>query len=166
MPRPAAQLGRNICRNSSWISRVKTQGRWQNVDRRWGVPKLPSSISHLPRRRRLPFSGILGETNFGKPPAKRQKPCLQKIKDYKESMTTKVTGKNMVSIPVAMARQFGIRPGYEFDWKPSRHPEEIIVRVIPDPRGLSRQLKGAGARVGGRRSAVTELIRERAEETS
>jgi bifunctional DNA-binding transcriptional regulator/antitoxin component of YhaV-PrlF toxin-antitoxin module len=81
-------------------------------------------------------------------------------------MTTKVTGKNMVSIPVAMARHFGIRAGYEFDWKPSRHPEEMIVRVIPDPRGLSRRLKGAGAKAGGRRSAVAELIQERAEESS
>jgi bifunctional DNA-binding transcriptional regulator/antitoxin component of YhaV-PrlF toxin-antitoxin module len=96
----------------------------------------------------------------------RQKPCLLKIKDYKKSMTTKVTGKNMVSIPVAMARHFGIRAGYEFDWKPSRHPEEMIVRVIPDPRGLSRRLKGAGAKAGGRRSAVAELIQERAEESS
>ena len=73
-------------------------------------------------------------------------------------MTTKVTGKNMVSIPVAMARHFGIRPGYEFDWKPSRHPEEMIVRVIPDPRGLSRRLRGAGAKAGGRRSAVVGVM--------
>lgn len=70
----------------------------------------------------------------------------------------------MVSVPAELARHFGIRPGYAFDWKRSRHPEEMIVRVIPDPRVLARRMKGAGSRSGGRRSAVAELVRERAEE--
>ncbi len=81
-------------------------------------------------------------------------------------MTTTVTTKNMVSIPVDLARMFGIKPGYAFDWSPTGRPEEIIVRVVPDRQALSRRLMGAGAVFSPSRSAVSELVRERAEDPS
>jgi hypothetical protein len=80
------------------------------------------------------------------------------------SMTTTVTTKNMVSIPVDLARMFGIKPGYTFDWSPTGRPEEIIVRVVPDRQALSRRLMGAGAVFSPSRSAVSELVQERAED--
>ncbi len=83
---------------------------------------------------------------------------------YFQSMTTTVTTKNMVSIPADLARMFGIKPGYTFDWSPTGRPEEIIVRVVPDRRALSRRLMGAGAVFSPNRSAVSELVRERAED--
>jgi bifunctional DNA-binding transcriptional regulator/antitoxin component of YhaV-PrlF toxin-antitoxin module len=82
------------------------------------------------------------------------------------TMTTTVTTKNMVSIPVDLARMFGIKPGYTFDWSPTGRPEEIIVRVVPDRQALSRRLMGAGAVFSPSRSAVTELVRERSEDPS
>jgi len=79
-------------------------------------------------------------------------------------MTTTVTTKNMVSIPVELARMLGIKPGYTFDWSPTDRPEEIIVRVVPDRKALSRRLMGAGAMSSPGRSAVAELVQERAED--
>jgi hypothetical protein len=76
-------------------------------------------------------------------------------------MTTTVTTKNMISIPSELARMFQIKPGYSFDWSPSDKPEEILVRVIPDRKVLSRRLMGAGAKFSPDRSAVLELIEER-----
>jgi bifunctional DNA-binding transcriptional regulator/antitoxin component of YhaV-PrlF toxin-antitoxin module len=83
---------------------------------------------------------------------------------YFKSMTTTVTTKNMVSIPVDLARMFGIKPGYTFDWSPTGRPEEIIVRVVPDRQALSRRLMGAGAVFSPSRTAVSELVQERAED--
>jgi bifunctional DNA-binding transcriptional regulator/antitoxin component of YhaV-PrlF toxin-antitoxin module len=85
---------------------------------------------------------------------------------YIKLMTTTVTTKNMISIPAVLARKFGIKPGFSFDWAPSKNPEEIIVKVIPGRKELSRQLKGAGASYSPGRSAVSELVAERAEEGS
>jgi bifunctional DNA-binding transcriptional regulator/antitoxin component of YhaV-PrlF toxin-antitoxin module len=81
-------------------------------------------------------------------------------------MTTTVTTKNMVSVPAELAKQFGIRPGYSFDWTPSNKPDEIMVRVVPDRAALSKRLMGAGAKFSPSRSAVDELLREREEEPS
>ena len=67
----------------------------------------------------------------------------------------------MISIPSELARMFQIKPGYSFDWSPSDKPEEILVRVIPDRKVLSRRLMGAGAKFAPERSAVLELIEER-----
>jgi bifunctional DNA-binding transcriptional regulator/antitoxin component of YhaV-PrlF toxin-antitoxin module len=83
---------------------------------------------------------------------------------YFKSMTTTVTTKNMVSIPADLARMFGIKPGYTFDWSPTGRPEEIVVRVVPDRQALSRRLMGAGAVFSPNRCAVSELVQERAED--
>jgi hypothetical protein len=79
-------------------------------------------------------------------------------------MTTTVTTKNMVSVPAELAKMFGIKPGYTFDWAPTGKPDEIKVTVVPDRAVLSKRLRGAGANFSPARSAVGELIRERQED--
>lgn len=79
-------------------------------------------------------------------------------------MTTTVTTKNMVSVPAELAKMFGIKPGYTFDWVPTGKPDEIKVTVVPDRAVLSKRLRGAGANFSPARSAVGELIRERQED--
>jgi bifunctional DNA-binding transcriptional regulator/antitoxin component of YhaV-PrlF toxin-antitoxin module len=67
----------------------------------------------------------------------------------------------MISIPVEIARKFGVKPGFIFDWFETTSSDEIRVRVIPDRMQLSRRLKGAGRDYAPRRDAVAELIQER-----
>ena len=81
-------------------------------------------------------------------------------------MKTTVTSKNMISIPVEIARKFAIKPGFTFDWAPSNNPEEIVVKVIPDRAGLSRRLKGGGRKYSPDRDSVAELLAERLEDAS
>lgn len=79
-------------------------------------------------------------------------------------MISTVTTKNMISIPVELARSYGIKPGFTFDWSPGESPEHISVRVIPDRKALSLRLKGAGKRHSPDRDAIAELLAEREEE--
>jgi bifunctional DNA-binding transcriptional regulator/antitoxin component of YhaV-PrlF toxin-antitoxin module len=80
------------------------------------------------------------------------------------SMITTVTQKNMITIPAAVSRQYGIRPGYRLDWQPVPGTDEIRVRVIPDRAELARRLLGAGRHLAPARDAVAELVAERAAE--
>jgi bifunctional DNA-binding transcriptional regulator/antitoxin component of YhaV-PrlF toxin-antitoxin module len=79
-------------------------------------------------------------------------------------MVTTVTTKNMVTIPAAVGRQFGIRPGFRLDWDPIAGTDEIRVRVLPDRAELARRLAGAGRTYAPERDAVAELIAEREQE--
>ncbi len=78
-------------------------------------------------------------------------------------MITIVTQKNMITIPAEVGRQFGIKPGYRFDWQPLEGKDEILIRVIPDRGELARRLLGAGRRFSPERDAVAELVAERAD---
>lgn len=79
-------------------------------------------------------------------------------------MTTTVTSKNMITIPVEIARKFGVKPGFSFDWFATDKPDEISIRVIPDRKELSRRLKGGGKIHSPQRDSVSELVKERSEE--
>ena len=79
-------------------------------------------------------------------------------------METTVTTKNMVSIPQALARILGIRPGWKLDWREGENPDEIIIRVIPDRAEAARRLFGKGSDIAPGRDAVAELVAERDEE--
>ena len=70
----------------------------------------------------------------------------------------------MVSIPVKVAREFGIKPGYKLDWHPVAGAEEIRVTVIPDRAELAKRLFGSGKRFSPERDAVAELVTERESE--
>jgi bifunctional DNA-binding transcriptional regulator/antitoxin component of YhaV-PrlF toxin-antitoxin module len=76
-------------------------------------------------------------------------------------MITTVTQKNMVTIPVQVARRFGIKPGWKLDWQPVEGKDEILVRVIPRREELARRLLGAGRRFSPQRESVAELAAER-----
>ncbi len=76
-------------------------------------------------------------------------------------MESTVTTKNMVSIPQAIARQTGITPGWKLDWQLGEHPDELIVRVIPDRAERARRLLGKGLHFAPERDAVAELVSER-----
>ena len=79
-------------------------------------------------------------------------------------MTTTVTSKNMITIPAEIARRFGVKPGFSFDWFATGKPDEITIRVIPDRKELSLRLKGSGKIHSPQRDSVSELIKERSEE--
>ena len=75
---------------------------------------------------------------------------------------TSVTGKNQVSIPAEIARRYGIRPGYKLGWSEGSHPDELIVRVIPDRKTWAEKLLGSGRKyLGPEADLVGALIRER-----
>lgn len=85
--------------------------------------------------------------------------------DYRFSMKTTVTRKNMVTIPAALGRSLSITPGCMLDWSPvEERPGEIRVRVIPKRGDSARSLKGAGRAFSPERDAVAELVGERAAE--
>jgi bifunctional DNA-binding transcriptional regulator/antitoxin component of YhaV-PrlF toxin-antitoxin module len=79
-------------------------------------------------------------------------------------MESTVTTKNMTSIPQAMARRFGIAPGWKLDWKPGEKPDEMVVKVIPDRAERGRRLLGRGKTLGPGRDAAAELAAERESE--
>ncbi len=76
-------------------------------------------------------------------------------------MKTKVTTKNMITIPSSIARHYGIMPGWKLDWRKSDQPDEIIIKVVPDRGERGRRLQGRGEKLGPGRDAVAELIAER-----
>jgi len=80
------------------------------------------------------------------------------------SMITTVTQKNMVTIPAAVGRKLGIKPGWRLDWQPVEGKDEILVRVVPDRGERARRLLGAGRKFSPDRNAVADLVAERAAE--
>ena len=76
-------------------------------------------------------------------------------------MVSTVTTKNTTSIPVAISRPLGIRPGRKLDWSPGGKPDELIVKVIPDRVEQARRLFGQGRDRGNGHEVVAELLRER-----
>lgn len=76
-------------------------------------------------------------------------------------MESTITTKNMVSIPVAIARRYGILPGWKLSWEPGPGEDEILIRVIPDRAQRARKLLGAGREYSPGRKAVAELVAER-----
>ena len=81
-------------------------------------------------------------------------------------MITKVTQKNMVTIPAEVGRALGIKPGWRLEWVPNVERNEIIVRVIPDRGELARRLLGSGRKFSPERDSVAELVAEREAEVA
>ncbi|MBP7142521.1 MAG: hypothetical protein KBA71_11485 [Opitutaceae bacterium] len=80
-------------------------------------------------------------------------------------MITTVTGKNLVSIPVKIARSLGIEPGTRLEWAQTDEPTVMSVRIHPTRGALARQLQGVLApHVGKRENLVAKLDAERARE--
>jgi bifunctional DNA-binding transcriptional regulator/antitoxin component of YhaV-PrlF toxin-antitoxin module len=79
-------------------------------------------------------------------------------------MESTVTTKNMTSIPQALARRLGIKPGWKLDWQEGDKTDEIKVRVIPDRAERGRRLMGSGKSLSPGHSAVDDLVTERDQE--
>ena len=67
----------------------------------------------------------------------------------------------MISIPKAIARHFGIHPGWKLDWKESGNQDEIIVTVIPDRGERARRLRGKGSDIQSEKDSAAMLVAER-----
>ncbi len=76
-------------------------------------------------------------------------------------MISTVTTKNMVSIPQAISRRLGIKPGWKLDWLECKTPDEIVIRVIPNRAEAGRRLLGKGKALASDRDSVSELVAER-----
>jgi len=70
----------------------------------------------------------------------------------------------MTSIPQALARRLGIKPGWKLDWQEGETAGEIKVRVIPDRAERGRRLMGSGSSLSPGHCAVDDLIAEREQE--
>ncbi|RME96041.1 MAG: AbrB/MazE/SpoVT family DNA-binding domain-containing protein [Verrucomicrobia bacterium] len=80
-------------------------------------------------------------------------------------MITKVTSKNTVTIPAAIARKLGIKPGSRLDWQvPEDGSDEIRVRVVPSRAELARELMGRWKHLAPGRDVIAELDEERVRE--
>ncbi|MEO5926704.1 MAG: AbrB/MazE/SpoVT family DNA-binding domain-containing protein [Bryobacteraceae bacterium] len=78
-------------------------------------------------------------------------------------MTTTLTGKNQVTVPAEIAREFGLQPGSKLDWSKGKTPGTIVVKVQPSKRQMIERIKEIG-RGFKNRNLVEELIREREKE--
>ena len=76
-------------------------------------------------------------------------------------MITTVTSKNMISIPIEVYRQLGIKPEFRLDWQAVDGRDEILVRVLPTRGELARRLQGSGYKFSPHIDAIVELIKER-----
>ncbi len=77
-------------------------------------------------------------------------------------MITTVTGKNLVSVPVKIARSLGIEPGSRLEWAPTEDPTVMTVKIHPTRGALARQLEGIAAPyVDSRKDIIAELDAER-----
>ena len=82
-------------------------------------------------------------------------------------MITRITGKNQVTVPAAIASRANIHLGTRLDWEPGESSDTIIVRVLPDTATIASQLRGCGkAYKRGSGSAVRNLVRERERDDS
>ncbi len=84
-------------------------------------------------------------------------------------MTTTLTGKNQVTVPVEITREMGLEAGARFHWERGEQPGTIVIHVQPTIRQLldraqelGRQAKKEHELQG--RDLIAELIAERAEE--
>jgi AbrB family looped-hinge helix DNA binding protein len=78
-------------------------------------------------------------------------------------MTTTLTGKNQVTVPAEIARQFGLEPGSRLDWSAGKAPGTIVVKVQMSKRQMIERIREIGRGIKNR-NLVEELIKEREEE--
>ncbi len=82
-------------------------------------------------------------------------------------MTTTLTGKNQITLPAALAQQYGLKAGTRIEWLPGAEPGEFRGRIVPEPATVAAGLRGAGRkhlRPGSH--PLTRLLAERASEDS
>ena len=78
-------------------------------------------------------------------------------------MTTTLTGKNQVTVPVEITRELGLEAGARFDWSRGETPGTIVIHVQPSIRQMLDRAQELGRKMKNR-NLIEELIAERAEE--
>ena len=83
-------------------------------------------------------------------------------------MTTSLTGKNQVTVPVEITRELGLEAGARFDWSRGETPGTIVIHVQPSIRQMLDRAQELGRKMKAGhfkgRDLIAELIAERAEE--
>jgi AbrB family looped-hinge helix DNA binding protein len=80
-------------------------------------------------------------------------------------MVTKVTGKNQVTIPAALARELKITPGTRLEWSRGREGDCLRIRVRPSPRVVLQSVQEmVGAYHIDPGKALAKLAKMRAED--
>ena len=81
-------------------------------------------------------------------------------------MTSKVTGKNQLTIPAALARGLQIKPGTEVEWTQGPDAGTVRLYVRPSPEARLQQVRELGAPYRTRAAAALrglERLREEEE---
>jgi AbrB family looped-hinge helix DNA binding protein len=60
-------------------------------------------------------------------------------------MITRVTGKNQITIPAALARELNITAGTELAWSKGKKPGTLSLYVKPTPEATVREIRELGA---------------------
>lgn len=80
-------------------------------------------------------------------------------------MITRVTGKNQLTIPAALAREFQIVAGSEVEWRRGAGDDMICLHVRPSPAAILHQVREVGAPYRNKADkALRELRRMRNED--
>jgi bifunctional DNA-binding transcriptional regulator/antitoxin component of YhaV-PrlF toxin-antitoxin module len=77
-------------------------------------------------------------------------------------MTTVVTGKRQITVPVEIARDFGIEVGTRVEWGRTRNPNQIVITVQPSRGQLLDKIAAIGRKYKNKKGDwVKELCEER-----
>ena len=59
-------------------------------------------------------------------------------------MTTTLTGKNQVTVPVEITQRLGLAPGTQFDWAVGNRPNKIVITIKPTRKQLLERVRALG----------------------
>ena len=99
-----------------------------------------------------PFGGLLISFSGRRPYTKDF--ILGKVRKGASTSMAKVTSKLQVTLPKAIAEQYGIQPGDEIDWVPAGD----VIRVIPAGKTVAPDDRAARLRIFDQ---ATERLRRR-----
>lgn len=80
-------------------------------------------------------------------------------------MTTTLTGKNQITVPVEITQKLGLKSGAQFDWAVGDQPDKIIITIKPTRKQMLERVRSIGRkfkRPG--QDPIADLIREREED--
>ena len=75
-----------------------------------------------------------------------------------DSVITRVTGKNQVTIPARIVAMEGMEPGTRLEWSPTDREHVIEVRVLPNIARVASALRGRGARYAKPAGSVVDRL--------
>ena len=89
------------------------------------------------------------------------------IKEYILPVTTRMTGKNQVTVPAEIVGKAGLKPGTRLEWRLTDRKDVLEVHVLPDRSSMAEALRGRGRRsLKKKGSPVDRLVAERSLEES